>query len=146
MLQAVGRDHEPLSAVTRLHIARHALDAGDLAESERLAREVLAFLPDQTSVEQGLRAYARGILGAVLAARGGGEFEAAEDLLLGAYEALATNPGGALLRKHKRSIAQWLTQLYETWDAADPGAEKGALAEQWRAKSAQERQGSGKPY
>jgi len=109
------------------------------AESEAPARECLAMVRRKAGEGSYRIADAESVLGACLTALR--RYEEAEPLLLGAYPALAEKARTAsswyrtkMMQKGAAEALQRIIDLYDSWDAAEPGKGYAEKAAQWRAK------------
>ena len=125
ILQRIGDPDRRLGAIVRDSIADLALRREDWDLAEQMAHEILEVDAETLAPYTWPHAAARGVLGAVHAARG--EYEQAEALLVAACEEMGRGP---LIRGHRRAAIQRLVQLYET--RGEPEA-----AQRWKAELAE---------
>lgn len=109
-------------------------DADQLQEAEPLARAAVEirsthYPPDAWNVYYVWVSQAN--LGLILAREG--VFKEAEDLLVEAHEGLRLHPA-PVIRKLVPRVARAITELYDRWDAAEPGGEQAQRAERWRLR------------
>jgi tetratricopeptide (TPR) repeat protein len=111
-------------------------DMDRLPEAEKLAREALAIRSAAYGPDHWHRFYryvSAGLLGNILALQE--QFEEAETLLLEAYAGLKQHPFPEM-RRWQRETAERLQDMYENWDAVDPGQGHDERAAEWCERAA----------
>jgi tetratricopeptide (TPR) repeat protein len=107
---------------------------GDLPRAERVEREALA-IRESAYPEDSIEAFyiyvCKSSLGKILTDEG--RLAEAEPLLLDAEKNYDPPHMDACLRTVKLEIIERLAELYEAWDAAEPGAGHAEQAVEWRA-------------
>ncbi|MCG3126072.1 MAG: Serine/threonine-protein kinase PknD [Phycisphaerae bacterium] len=127
-----GNDRTIDGLHARLGVAALALKCGQLDLAETAARECLDAPEDVLSMQPWRKPLAQSLLGSTLTERG--QYEAAEPFLLAGYEGLSQSRNAP--PDSRESAGERLVQLYERWEAAQPGTGKARMAEEWRTRLA----------
>jgi len=125
--RALGEDH-PQVATAMNSLGRLLYDQRDYAAAELLFRESLSICEKRSEK----RGAASAQLGLAQTAVKLGEFVSAEPLIQNAEQAIMSiaNPPAEILRQ----LHVVRVELYEAWNAAEPGTGKAEKAAEWRAR------------